>query len=102
MARKGVLLLQARHLREAEEQAELKDLTFKPEISKLAKALRTQEQEVGGCASAFERLYLRTATAKRQVRAGVGAAHDGVQAPQCGTTGLNGACLFIVPCSPAA
>lgn len=60
--------LQAEQLRRAEEKEELEGLTFRPEISKLAKALKVQEvAHAGGALPACERLYYKSATAKRQV-----------------------------------
>lgn len=65
--------VQAQRVKEEEARAEVEQHTFQPEISKLAQQIRQDEAECGGGAgTAYQRLYQRGATAKRQVRLAAG------------------------------
>lgn len=53
-------------MREEEARAEVDQFSFQPEISKLAQQIKQDEAERGST-TAYQRLYQRAATAKRQV-----------------------------------
>ena len=58
--------MQAHRVREEEARAEVDQFSFQPEISKLAQQIKQDEAERGST-TAYQRLYQRAATAKRQV-----------------------------------